>query len=53
MKKPDSPPYVHTRYPCWRYGPGGASVIVQDADEEAALGPGWYDSPAKVPSHDK
>jgi hypothetical protein len=25
-------------------------VIVQDAAEEAALGPGWYDSPAEVPT---
>jgi putative transposase len=48
--KPEPVPYVYQPYPCWRYGPQGKSVIVHDATEEAALGPGWYDSPTKVPS---
>ncbi len=43
------PAYVYQPYPRWKYGPEGASVIVQNATEEASLGPGWYDSPAEVP----
>lgn len=36
-------------HPKWKYGAGGASVLVADEAAEAALGAGWYDSPALVP----
>jgi hypothetical protein len=41
-------PYVYQPYPAFRYS-RTAMIIVKDADEDAALGPGWYDSPAKIP----
>jgi hypothetical protein len=51
MKRPTEPvPYLYQPYPRWKYGPKGASMLVQDAAEEAALCPGWYDSPAEVPT---
>lgn len=28
-------------YPAWRYGPGGATCIVKDADADAALDEAW------------
>lgn len=34
-------------YPSWRYRTGEAR-IVRTAEEDAALGPGWVDSPALV-----
>lgn len=34
-------------YPCWRYHRTEPAVIVNDAVEEAALGDGWADTPAK------
>lgn len=57
-KKPEKPgaaPVVRDerpdreRYPAMRYSNHTPPVIVQNADEEQALGAGWYDSPAKVP----
>lgn len=42
----------NTQYPRWKYGAEGQSAIVNDADEEEALGEGWYDSPADVPAPD-
>lgn len=45
-------PYVYRPYPKYKYHRTGISVIVQDADEEAALGEGWGDSaggPAGLP----
>lgn len=35
-------------YPSWRFGPGGKSLIVNDPDEEKALGVGWFKSPAEA-----
>jgi hypothetical protein len=40
---------VSLLYPVWRYHPTRPALIVYDATEDAALGPGWYDSPAKCP----
>lgn len=42
-------PKVHLSYPAVRYGSGGQTCVVADAAAEKALGPGWYDSPKKVP----
>lgn len=35
-------------YPSWRYHADFEPCIVADEQEDAALGPGWVDSPAKV-----
>ena len=35
-------------YPCWRYHATEEPRRVVDEAGEAALGPGWYDSPAKA-----
>lgn len=35
-------------YPAKRYHAKKAPVIVQSAEEEAALGPDWFDSPKKA-----
>ena len=32
-------------YPRTRYAKGGKSVLVQNAGEDKALGPGWYEHP--------
>jgi len=42
--------YVYREYPRWKYGAKGAAVVVNNAKEEEALGPGWYNSPADVPN---
>lgn len=39
-------PYVHQPYPTWRYHESKAPVKVHSPAEEAALGPGWEDTPA-------
>jgi hypothetical protein len=44
-------------YPKWKYSPktfdahaaDGNGRVVGNPDEEKALGPGWYDSPADFP----
>ena len=41
-------PYVHQSYPCVRYHPAHGPRKVKDPAEEAALGDGWVDSPAKL-----
>jgi hypothetical protein len=33
-------------YPSWRYHASGARRIVENAEEDAALGPGWASTPA-------
>jgi hypothetical protein len=41
------------QYPKWKYSrtkPEG--VVVQDPEEEAKLGAGWYDNPAHIPAVD-
>src|SRR5262245_60420566 len=38
-------PNINRQYPRWKYHRTGRSVIVKDADAEAALGEGWGDSP--------
>lgn len=40
---------MEDQYPRWKYGADGASLIVNNADEEEALGDVWHDSPADVP----
>ena len=42
---PEQKPNVS--FPKWKYHRTGKSVIVHDADAEAALGEGWRDSPAE------
>jgi hypothetical protein len=37
--------HVLQNYPKWKYHRSGRSIIVNDADAEAALGEGWSDSP--------
>lgn len=37
---------MHTRFPAWRYHRTEAPRIVQSPEQEAALGPGWADTPA-------
>lgn len=32
-------------FPKWKYHDAHEAVVVQDADAEKALGPGWRDSP--------
>jgi len=34
------------QYPKWKYHRTKEPVIVHDPEQEAALGPGWYESPA-------
>jgi hypothetical protein len=36
------------QYPKWKYHRTKEPVIVHDPEQEAALGPGWYESPADV-----
>lgn len=40
-------------YPACRYHPDGRIVIVDSISADAALGEGWYDSPAKFPKSDQ
>lgn len=47
QNKPTAKPYVHQPFPSCRYHSDGRCVIIQNPDEEQALGPGWEDSPAK------
>jgi hypothetical protein len=35
-------------FPKWKYHETQNAVIVQDPDEESALGEGWFDSPADI-----
>lgn len=41
---------MEDQYPRWKFAAGGVMRIVNDADEEEALGDDWYNSPADVPS---
>lgn len=45
---PERQPYVYhyERYPHWKYHAVHPERLVHDAAEEAALGPGWCESPA-------
>ena len=38
-------PYIHQPFPTVRYGPGGQTTTVNDADELAAVGPEWREFP--------
>ncbi len=40
--------HVHHEFPKWKYHYEEAPVLVQDAEEEAALGPWWFDRPDLV-----
>jgi hypothetical protein len=37
--------YTPQKYPGWRYHRSGKSIVINDAESEAALGEGWSDSP--------
>jgi hypothetical protein len=39
-------------HPKWKYHPTQPACIVQDEDEEAQLGEGWFDSPNQFPAAD-
>jgi hypothetical protein len=38
--------YTHKKYPGWKYHWTKDALIVKNAEEEAALGGGWADTPA-------
>lgn len=40
--------YVYLEFPKWKYHPSKDPVIVQDADEEKALGDDWFDLPEQA-----
>lgn len=40
-------------YPKFLYAAGGRSLIVQSEQEHRALGAGYYESPADVPTSDE
>ena len=44
-----TPVYQPVRFPSWRYHPTRGAVLVQTREDERALGPGWVDTPAKLP----
>jgi hypothetical protein len=37
--------YVYQEFPKWKYHPKLGGKIVQNAEEEKALGEGWYNTP--------
>lgn len=37
--------YVPERYPGWRYHASGATTLIYNEEDDAALGPMWFDSP--------
>lgn len=37
--------YEPVEYPKWLYQAGSPAVLVKDASEAGALGPGWYEDP--------
>ena len=37
--------YVYEEFPKWKYHPSKEPVVVQNADEESALGRDWFDRP--------
>lgn len=39
-------------YPSTRYHADGSTCVVNDADEDAHLGPGWADTPAAFTKED-
>jgi hypothetical protein len=41
--------YVYQEFPKCKYHPKHGSKIVQDSDEEKALGKGWYNNPGQFP----
>jgi hypothetical protein len=40
-------------FPKWKYHPAKGGKIVQNPEEEAALGANWYESPADFPKPDE
>jgi hypothetical protein len=38
--------YIPDKFPCWRYHRTEAAQFCQTLADEAALGPGWADTPA-------
>jgi hypothetical protein len=41
-------PYVYREFPKWKYSAFCSPVIVQNATEEVALGPYWFNAPSQV-----
>lgn len=37
-------------YPKWLYHPTKEAVVVQDEAAHKAMGPGWFESPADLPT---
>jgi hypothetical protein len=46
-------PYVYQEFPKWKYHPTLPARIVQNAEEEKALGKGWYNTPNDLPKPSK
>lgn len=41
----DQKPYVYQEFPKWKYHPTLPGRIVKNAEEEKALGKGWFNNP--------
>ena len=41
--------YQYQEFPKWKYHPKHAARIVQNAEEEKALGRGWVNTPNQLP----
>jgi hypothetical protein len=48
MKEPLPVPYVHQHYPKFKFHATDEPRIVNTPEQEAALGEGWFNSPADV-----
>jgi hypothetical protein len=46
-------PYVYQEFPKWKYHPTLNARIVQNAEEEKALGKGWCNTPNDFPKPSK
>ena len=40
--------YVYVEFPKCKYHPDKEPVVVQNAEEEQALGPDWFDNPTQA-----
>jgi len=49
MRRDDLSEYVYQEFPKVKYHPGKGTVTVQNAEEEKALGKGWYNNPGQFP----
>jgi len=47
MRRDDLSEYVYQEFPKVKYHPEKGTVTVQNAEEEKALGKGWYNNPGQ------